>query len=135
MATNASDTTRKRRVDFLARMKLVAFEAAPDEPSVSKRPCAELVAFTSGEVWVLNCIAGGSSVHTRDSASTRRRDAATRHFLLAMRTLTQITEAERRTQRMTAKTTPAVDPNESIFTRLERDLFAKEVAGFMGVPS
>ena len=56
--------------------------------------CAVAAAFAWAEHWTLNMQAGGTGVRKDDPASTRRRNAAHKRFMVSLRTLAQIQRAE-----------------------------------------
>ena len=104
-------------------MELITHDAAGENPSIARRLCAELVAFAWADHWIVAFSAAGKGLQNHgDSISIKRRNASTRRFTLALKTLAQIEAAERRTA---LKAPPVVDPNENVFVTLQRQMMAR----------
>jgi hypothetical protein len=92
----------KCREDLVAHIALLSDELAGDNASLARRLCAQVAAIASAEHWYLIMQAGvaGFAGHQGELPSVKRRSAAQRRFLAALRNLAQIEAAERKRPRM-----------------------------------
>jgi hypothetical protein len=92
--------SNKLRVDWRARIGVMARELAGDNASPARRLCAALVALADTEFFLLTVQAASTGVRTEALLSARRRTYAHQRYQAALRTFSQIELAEKRSRRM-----------------------------------
>jgi hypothetical protein len=84
---------KRRWRSLLARMEVTAAELAGANPGAAVSLVAEAASFAVAEHSLLS-LAGAASINSEPPALTRRRDAAQRRMLRALRTLVEIRQLE-----------------------------------------
>ncbi len=107
----------ERRADMEARMRLMAVELAGENPSEASRLCGMAGAFA----WADFCVVSAGATYNGlqkcgHPMAVRRRNAAHRRLMTALKTLAQIKAAEGKNRRMTVSFTPT--EGKSVFSRI-----------------
>ncbi len=113
--------SEKLRIDWEARIRLMALELAPNGSSEARRLCALAVAFAWADHMTVSMNAAANGLQKEGQPiAARRRNGAHRRLMSALKTFAQITAAEKPKRRMTVTATPSPTPkqDESIFAGL-----------------
>lgn len=85
------------REGLRVKLRLLAAELAGDNPSPARRLCVEAVAFAWGEHWWISTLVAANQHST--PAWLRRQSGAHRRLMSSLKTLAQLTAAERPVRR------------------------------------
>jgi hypothetical protein len=89
------DDRAKQGRELMALMALIAAELAGENPSPARRLTAEVAGFAYGEFWLLTLVAAHEGVASQSAQAVKRRTAAQKRFLQAVKTVSQIAALER----------------------------------------
>jgi hypothetical protein len=95
LAARLSGEDRASEVGFTTRIDLVASDLAGEGASPALRLCAQVVAFSWAEYWVLSIVSANNLANTHPM-QLKRQDAAQRRFLAALRAYSRIASLEGR---------------------------------------
>lgn len=105
LASNECPSDAKRRSDMQAGIELAAFALAGENPSPARILCARAAAFAWAELMILSAKSAAEGLGNQSVEATRRRTAAQRRALSAIKTLEQIAALENVTKRKAGEST------------------------------
>jgi len=108
-STCASTCDLVRLEGIRCQLDIMRDELAPARSSLAVRLAAEAILFSLAEHWTLSSLTAGSVFENEASSMTRRRTAALKRYLAALRNHAQLSRLERSTRRKTIDVEASAD--------------------------